>query len=60
MQAICIDEQSFKKYLYMVLNGKNISKFDGKFIKNYDEDRNKGCIVEVDVMQLIEHYQNNE
>ena len=27
----------------------NISSFDEKFIKNYDEDNNKGYIVEVDV-----------
>ena len=28
---------------------KNVSKFDEEFIKNYDEDRNKGYIFEVDV-----------
>ena len=33
----------------MVLNGKNISRFDKDFIKNYDEDSNKGYIFEVDV-----------
>ena len=31
----------------MVLNGKNLSKFDKDFIKNYDEDTNKGYILEV-------------
>ena len=31
----------------------NISKFDKKVIKNYDEDSNKGCILEVDVIQKI-------
>ena len=29
--------------------GKNVSKFDEEFIKNYDEDSNKGYILEVDV-----------
>ena len=28
---------------------KNVSKFDEEFIKNYDEDSNKGHILEVDV-----------
>ena len=27
----------------------NLSKFDEKFIKNYDEDSNKGYILEVDL-----------
>ena len=29
--------------------GKNISKFNEDFIKNYDEDCDKGYILEVDV-----------
>ena len=33
----------------MILNGKNVSKFDEEFIKNYDEESNKGYIFEVDV-----------
>ena len=34
----------------MVLNGKkHISKFNEDFIKNYDEDSDKGYILEVDV-----------
>ena len=34
----------------MVLNGKkNVSKFDGEFIKKYDKDSDKGYIFEVDV-----------
>ena len=33
----------------MVLNGKNISKFDKEFIKIQDEDSNKGYILEIDV-----------
>ena len=33
----------------MVLNGKNISKFNKEFIENYDEDSDKGYIFEVDV-----------
>ena len=28
---------------------KNILKFDESFIKNYDEEINEGCILEVDV-----------
>ena len=43
MQTICMYEQCFKNYLYMILNGKN------KFIKHYDEDINKRYIFEVDV-----------
>ena len=50
MQKICRDEQCFKNYLEMVLNGKkNVSKFDEEFIKNDDEDSNKGYILEIDV-----------
>ena len=33
----------------MVLNGKNISKFDKEFIKHYDEDSDKGYALEVDI-----------
>ena len=33
----------------MVLNEKNVYKFNGELIKNYDEDSNKGYILEVDV-----------
>ena len=36
----------------MVLNGKNVSKFHEDFIKNYDEDSDKGCTLEVDVQYL--------
>ena len=36
----------------MVLNGKNVSKFHEDFIKNYDEDSDKGCPLEVDVQYL--------
>ena len=31
---------------------KNVSKLDEEFINNYDEDRNKGYILEVDVEYL--------
>ena len=38
----------------MVLNGKkNVSKFDEDFIKSYDEDSDKGYILEVDVEYQI-------
>ena len=33
----------------MVLNGKNVSKFDEDFIKNYEEDGDKGYTFEVDI-----------
>ena len=33
----------------MVLNEKNMLKFNEDFIKNYDEDSDKGYIVKVDV-----------
>ena len=33
----------------MVLDGKNVPKFDEEFIKSFDEDSNKGYILEVDV-----------
>ena len=34
----------------MALNGKkNMLKFSGAFLKNYDEDSHKGHILEVDV-----------
>ena len=38
----------------MVLNGKNLFRYNEKFIKNYDEDTNKGYILEVDVKYLKE------
>ena len=38
----------------MVLDGKNVSKFDEEFIKNYDEDSNTGYIFEVAI-----EYPNN-
>ena len=31
---------------------KNVSKFNEEFIKNYDEDSNKGYILKVDVEYL--------
>ena len=33
----------------MVLNGKNVSKFDEDFIKDYEEDGDKGYTFEVDI-----------
>ena len=33
----------------MVLNGKNMLKFNEDFIKSYDEDSDKGYILEVNV-----------
>ena len=34
MQTICIDEQCLKKSLWVVLNEKNMLKFNEDFIKN--------------------------
>ena len=42
-------EQCLSHFRLMVLNGKKILKFNEVFIKNYDEDSNKGYILEVDV-----------
>ena len=44
-----MDGQCLKNYLQMVLNGKNRLKFNEDIIKNYDEDNDKGYILEVDV-----------
>ena len=46
-----MDGECLKNYLQIVLNEKkrSILKFNGEFIKNYDADSNKGCILEVDV-----------
>ena len=32
----------------MVLNGKNLSQLNKEFIKSYDEDSNKGYILDVE------------
>ena len=44
-----MDGQCLKNYHLTVLNGKNISKFNGKYIKNYDENSDKGYILEVNI-----------
>ena len=50
MEAIYLVEQYLKNCMQAVLNGKKIMlKFNEDFIKNYDEDSNKGYILEVDV-----------
>ena len=41
----------------MVLHGKKISKFDEDFMKNHNEDSNKGYILELDV-EYPEHLYN--
>ena len=33
----------------MILNARNMSKFNENFTKNYEEDSDKGHILEVDV-----------
>ena len=42
MQTIYIDGKGLKNYLSIILKGKNTSKSDEKFIKNYDENSDKG------------------
>ena len=41
--------QCLKNYQSIALNGKNTSKFNEKFIKNYDEESDKGYVLEVDI-----------
>ena len=45
MQTICTDGQCIKK----CLEKKNMLKFNEDFLKNYDEDSDKGYILEVGV-----------
>ena len=46
MQTICIDGQCLKNYPNGFKWKKNISEFDEEFINNYDEDIDKGYIIE--------------
>ena len=45
----------------MNLNKENMSKFNEKFIKNYDEDIDKGCMPEIDAEYLkrLPHFYSN-
>ena len=47
-----MDGQCLKNCLQVVLHGKNILKFNEGFIKIYDEDSDKGYILEVDSSYL--------
>ena len=50
MQTTYIVGQCLKKCLQMVKKWiKNVTEIDEKFIKNYDEDSDKGYILEVDL-----------
>ena len=49
MQTICIDGQCLKNYPNGFKWKKNISEFDEEFINNYDEDIDKGYIIEEDI-----------
>ena len=50
MQVIYMYGQCLKNCLYMVeMEKKDVSKFDEEFIKNSDEDSDKGYILKVDV-----------
>ena len=49
MQKICMDGQCIKNCPWMVFNGWNLSKFNEDFIKEYDENSNKGYFLKVDV-----------
>ena len=42
MEAICLDKQCLKNCLETVLNRKKIVKLNEEFIKNYNEDSDKG------------------
>ena len=44
-----MDGQCIKNYLWMVFNGWTFSKFNEDFIKEYDENSNKGYFLKVDV-----------
>ena len=43
-----MDRQCLKNYLQMILNGKK-STFNENLIKNYDENSDKGYILELDL-----------
>ena len=45
----------------MILNERNMSKFNENFIKNYDEDSDKGYILEVNVeyRKRFHNFHNN-
>ena len=45
MQTICMDGQCLDDFKWK----KNMLNFNEDFIKNYDEDSNKGHILEVDI-----------
>ena len=49
MEAICLDKQCLKNCLETVLNRKKIVKLNEEFIKHYNEDSDKGQILEADV-----------
>ena len=49
MQTISIDGQCLKNCLWMISNAKNTLNFNEDFIKDYDEDSDKGYIFEVNV-----------
>ena len=49
MQTISIDGKCLKNCLQMVLNAKNTLNFNEGFIKDYDEDSDKGYIFEINV-----------
>ena len=49
MQTISIDGQCLKNCLQMISNAKNTLNFNEDFIKDYDEDSDKGYIFEANV-----------
>ena len=54
MQTICMDGQCLKLLVDGFKWVKDVSKIDEDFMKNYDEDSDKGYILEADV----EHSKN--
>ena len=52
MRIICMGGQCLKKYLWV--KQEELSKFNEDFIKNYDENSNKGYFLEADIDYLKE------
>ena len=54
-----MDGHCLRNYLYINLNGKNTSKFNEKFITNYDEEIEKGYMLEANVAYLKNLYDSH-
>ena len=49
MQTIYTDRQYLRNCLHKILNGKKTSNIDESFIKNHNDNSNKGYIFEIEV-----------